>query len=117
MLSPMASVLSVDDLPRGKVSARFEGADHGASVSFFLTEGPPGSGPAPHHHPYEEIFVIEEGESTFTVDGEQIVAGAGQIVIVPAGAVHSFVNSGDGVLRQLSIHPRERMEQVWVEEP
>ena len=111
----MVKVLSVSDLAAGKAASRFEGRDHGSTVSFFLSHHQPGTGPDPHRHPYEETFVIQEGVGTFTVDGEEIDARAGQIVVVPAGAVHSFVSSGEGVLRQLSIHPCDHMVQEWVE--
>jgi len=48
--------------------ARFEGRDHGAAVSFFLTRFAPGTGPGQHVHPYEETFVLESGQATFTGD-------------------------------------------------
>jgi quercetin dioxygenase-like cupin family protein len=112
----MSRLLSVADLPGSETASRFEGADHGATVSFFLSRHPPGSGPGLHRHPYEETFIVQEGSATFTVDGETIEAEAGHIVVVPAGAAHRFVNSGKGVLRQVSIHPSERMIQEWLEE-
>jgi quercetin dioxygenase-like cupin family protein len=102
--------LSSGDLP-GEATKQFVGADHGAHVSFYLAHDEQGSGPPLHRHPYEEVFIIQQGSATFTVDGETIEAGEGDIVIVPAGAKHRFVNSGDGVLRQVTIHPAERMEQ------
>jgi quercetin dioxygenase-like cupin family protein len=108
--------LWVADLPGSDTASRFEGKDYGSTVSFFLTHHPPGSGPALHRHPYEETFIVEEGSATFTVNGETVEARAGQIVVVPAGAAHGFVNSGDGVLRQVSIHPSDHMVQEWVEE-
>ena len=48
--------IAQDDLP-----GRFEGADHGSGVSFFLARTPPGRGPRLHRHPYEETFVVHEG--------------------------------------------------------
>ena len=110
MMVGMATQISFDDLP-GRSTKRFEGRDHGASVSFFLAVTDPGDGPVLHRHPYEETFIVQEGTVTFEVDGQSIEAAAGQIVIVPAGAAHKFVNTGDGVLKQVTIHPRERMEQ------
>jgi quercetin dioxygenase-like cupin family protein len=35
-------------------------------VSFILIDAPPGSGPKLHKHPHEEVFVVQEGEVTFT---------------------------------------------------
>jgi mannose-6-phosphate isomerase-like protein (cupin superfamily) len=63
-----------------------------------------GSGPVPHTHPYDEIFVIEAGQARFDVAGQSIDAVAGDIVIVPAGEVHGFQNTGTGVLRHTAFH-------------
>ena len=112
----MAKVVSVDELEGGETAVSFEGRDHGASVSFFLTRHPRGSGPRLHRHPYDETFVVQEGSATFTVDGETIEAHAGQIVVVPAGAAHRFVASGEGFLRQVNIHASDRMITEWLRE-
>lgn len=111
----MPRPLQAADLPGSANASLFEGADHGSSVSFFLSRHPPGEGPGLHRHPYEETFVLEEGRVTFTVDGETIEAEPGQIVVVPAGAAHRFVCSGDGPLRMVSIHPAERVQQEWLD--
>ena len=111
----MPRVLSVADLPGSERASRFEGTNYGATVSFFISHHGPGLGPPLHRHPYEETFILEEGSVTFTVDGETIEARAGEIVIVPAGAAHRFVNSGDGAMRQVSIHPAPQMVQEDLE--
>jgi quercetin dioxygenase-like cupin family protein len=112
----MPAQVSIDDLPGGDNATLFEGQDHGSTVSGFLVHASPGGGPGLHHHPYEETFIVQEGHVTFTADGETIEAGAGQIVVVPAGAAHSFVNSGDDVLRMVTIHPSDHVIQEWLEE-
>ena len=99
------------EAPPGRFAHRFEGADHGSSVSFFVSSPEPGMGPRLHRHPYDETHVLEEGHATFTVEGEEIALEAGQAIVVPAGAAHTLVNSGDGPMRLVSIHPRPRMEQ------
>ena len=98
-------------LPAGRVAFRFEGADHGAAVSFYVSRPGPGQGPVLHRHPYEETFILEEGRAEFTVDGDTVEVEAGHALVVPAGAAHRFVNSGDVPLRMVSIHPAERMVQ------
>ena len=110
------TTLWVTDLPGTETASRFEGRDHGASVSFFLTRHPPGAGARLHRHPYEETFIVEQGSAIFTIDGEAVEVSAGQIVIVPAGAPHGFVNSGDGLLRQVSIQPSDSVVQEWLED-
>ncbi len=114
-MNGVTGAVSVTELNGNGVASRFEGKDHGATVCFFVSRFPPGEGPALHRHPYEETFIVEEGRATFAVDGKTIEARAGQVIVVPAGAVHAFVNSGWGVLRQVSIHPSERMIQEPVE--
>lgn len=74
-----------------------------------------GGGPRLHRHPYEEIFVIQEGQVTFTVGSATVEARAGQIVIVPKGVPHKFVNSGAGPLRQIDIHPNKHFITEWLE--
>lgn len=106
------------DLPHAGNSHRLEGQQHGdipASLIFFDFDGPPGSGSKLHRHPYTEVFVMQGGEATFTVDGEEIPAQAGDILIAPTGARHKFTNTGDGQLRVLGIHLSASFTQ-WNEE-
>jgi mannose-6-phosphate isomerase-like protein (cupin superfamily) len=113
----MTHVINMNELPHRATSHTFEGYRYGdANVSLFLTDAPPGSGPRLHTHPYAEVFVVQEGQATFTAGDATIQATAGQIVVVPAGMPHKFVNSGSGRLRQISIHTSERMVTEWLEE-
>jgi mannose-6-phosphate isomerase-like protein (cupin superfamily) len=110
-------VINKDELPYGKIAHKFEGYRYGdVDVSFFLIDSPPGGGSRLHIHPYEEVFLTLEGESTFTVGDATIEAVAGQIVVAPAGVPHKFVNSGSGPLRQVDIHPSGRIQQTNIPE-
>jgi quercetin dioxygenase-like cupin family protein len=53
---------------------------------------PPGGGPPPHRHDFEETFVVLEGEIEATFRGEKLAAKAGEILHIPANAPHSFTN-------------------------
>jgi mannose-6-phosphate isomerase-like protein (cupin superfamily) len=108
-------VIEVERLPGGENARRFDGHEHGAGVSFFLSRNRPGSGPELHRHPYEEMFIVEDGNVRFTVGDETIDATAGDIVVVPAETPHKFVNAGTEPLRQINIHPVARMETEWLE--
>jgi mannose-6-phosphate isomerase-like protein (cupin superfamily) len=111
------TVIDRDRLPYGGHSHELEGYLHGdvpASLIFF--DGPPGSGPKLHRHPYAEIFVIQEGQAIFIVGDAMIEASSGQILIAPAGVPHNFTNSGSGPLRQLDIHLNDRFETEWLED-
>jgi quercetin dioxygenase-like cupin family protein len=107
-------VVRTDSLPDSGSSYRFDGVAHAAPVSFFLLHTPPGEGPALHHHPYAETFIIQEGQATFTVGDDMIEARAGDIVVAPANVPHGFVNSGSRLLRSVNIHPVPEMETVWL---
>jgi quercetin dioxygenase-like cupin family protein len=49
-----------------------------------------------HYHPQiEERFTVKEGEVTFTADGADVVAPAGETVVVAPGVRHTFRNSAD----------------------
>ncbi len=62
---------------------------------------PPGGGPPPHRHDFEETFVLLEGEIEFTFRGEKQVARAGETVHVPANAPHQFHNASGAAARLL----------------
>lgn len=64
---------------------------------------PPGGGPGPHRHDFEEMFSILEGEVEFTFRGEKAVARAGETVNIPANAPHFFTNATDQSARLLCI--------------
>ena len=108
-------MIPLDVLPGDETASRFDGHEHGASVSFFISRNRSGAGPELHRHPYEETFIVEEGNVRFTVGESTIGVTAGQIVVVPAGTPHKFVNVGTSPLRQISIHPVARMATEWLE--
>lgn len=94
-----------DDLPLRGSSHNFVGADNGnVDMSVFLFNGGPGNGPGPHRHPYDEIQFIQQGRGLWNVDGEEFEAGAGDILVIKAGEVHSFRCIGDEPLVQLDVH-------------
>jgi mannose-6-phosphate isomerase-like protein (cupin superfamily) len=108
-------VIDIDRLPGSENASRFDGHEHGARISFFISRNRPGTGPELHRHPYEETFIVEEGKVRFTVGENTIEATAGEIIVVPAGTPHKFISSGPGRLRQISIHPLARMATEWLE--
>jgi mannose-6-phosphate isomerase-like protein (cupin superfamily) len=113
----MAIILHRADLVDDGASASFQGALHDAgNVSFIWVEAQPGEGPRLHRHPYPETFVILEGTAIFTVGGEVVEARAGDIVIGPANVPHRFVNTGQGILRQIDIHAAADFTTEWLED-
>lgn len=54
---------------------------------------PVGGGPPPHTQRDTELFYVLAGEVTFTVEGEDVVAGPGTHVQVKPGVIHAFKNN------------------------
>jgi quercetin dioxygenase-like cupin family protein len=106
------------ELPFVGMSHQFVGKEHGAtSISFFLVSTEePGRRVRLHKHDYDEVVHVLEGESTWTIDGRQVIATAGDTVVVHAGEPHGFVNSGQGQLRQIDIHLHPTFETTWLED-
>ena len=73
-------------------------------------------GPPIHAHAAEDdSFYILEGELTFTVEDEVVVAGPGTFVLVPPGLQHTFRNDGDTVCdrdRFPGVRILERLDQL-----
>jgi quercetin dioxygenase-like cupin family protein len=64
---------------------------------------PPGGGPPPHRHDFEEAFTLLEGQVEAVFRGEKTIIRAGETVNIPANAPHSFRNVSDGTVRMLCI--------------
>ena len=100
------------DLPFAGSSSSFVGADHGdVGISAYLLSALPGRGPGPHRHPYDEVQFVREGRGLWTVNGVEFEAGAGDILVVKAGEVHSFRCIGDIPLVQVDVHLSPRFIQ------
>ena len=102
-----------DDLSRGLTVARPEedqglrhiglvgdtytilvtGQDTAGKYTLIDMHVPPGGGPPPHRHDFEEMFTVLDGEVRVTFRGQTITARAGQTINVPANAPHSFTNA------------------------
>lgn len=98
-------------LPTGNL----EGAGHGATISVILDEGDPGHGPRLHRHPYDETWVVVEGNVSFRAGDERLAAGPGDIVVVPPDTPHAFTNDGPGRSRLVCIHASPTFETEWLE--
>ena len=64
--------------------------DDTQAYEVFHTVGPPGTGPGPRSHPWDETFFVLKGDVTFGVGTEETVAGPGTLVHVPGGARHWY---------------------------
>jgi quercetin dioxygenase-like cupin family protein len=77
---------------------------------------PPGGGPPPHTHSREEeSFYVLEGEITFSVGDEKIVATAGTFANMPVGSLHSFKNATDKTARMIISVAPAGLEKMFFE--
>jgi mannose-6-phosphate isomerase-like protein (cupin superfamily) len=112
LISPDEGVhLSILDITHKVTAEDFGGA-------FTITEAglPPGAMIPPHTHTREdECNFVLEGELTFDVGGEIVVASAGSFVLKPRGVYHAFCNTGTGPNRHLEIHTPGEFEDYYDE--
>lgn len=108
------TIVNQSDLPHDSNTFDFEGAKFDTNLSFIWVDMKPEEEIKLHSHPYQEIFIIQEGHSTFTVGDETIEAQAGQIVIAPANVPHKFVNTGNVQLKQIDIHVSREIITDWL---
>jgi mannose-6-phosphate isomerase-like protein (cupin superfamily) len=110
-------IIRIDELPLSNIAREFVGDDHGGvGICAIFVDAPPGRCPSLHMHPYVEVLITQEGRATFLLGDEEREVGAGEMVVVPAGQWHGFVNSGDGPLRQIDIHLSSGFETEWLVE-
>lgn len=64
---------------------------------------PPGGGPPPHRHDFEETFILLEGEMEATFRGAKSIVKAGETIHIPANAPHRFHNVSNAPTRLLCI--------------
>jgi len=76
---------------------------------------PPGGGPPPHRHDFEESFVILEGEIEATFRGKKSIINAGETVNIPANAPHQFHNASGQPARLLCICSPAGQEEFFAQ--
>ena len=120
----MSSQPTINAPPQGRTIAvvgdvyRFlaTGKDTNGKYAIWEALVPPGGGPPPHVHSREEEgFYILEGEITFTVNGEQLVARAGAFANMPVGTPHSFKNESSQPAKMLISVAPAGLEQMFFE--
>jgi quercetin dioxygenase-like cupin family protein len=76
---------------------------------------PPGGGPPPHRHDFEETFIVLEGEIEATFRRMKSVVRAGDTVNIPANAPHRFHNTSANATRMLCICSPAGQEKFFKE--
>jgi len=82
---------------------------------------PPGGGPPPHRHDFEETFIVLDGELEARFRGETRTVRGGETIHIPANAPHQFHNSSSRPVRMFCIcspaGPEEFFRQVGTPVP
>jgi quercetin dioxygenase-like cupin family protein len=92
------------------------GDDTDSRYATFEAIAPPGSGPPPHiQSREEESFLVLEGEMTFQLSEERIVAGEGTFLNMPMGSLHCFKNESDKTARLLISLVPAGLERMFLE--
>lgn len=97
-------------------SVEWQGAGDGAGISIIdnhIEER--GWGAKLHRHPYAETFLVRRGRVRIRVGEDEWIAEAGQLVVVPSGVAHAFVNPGPEPLEMIDIHESGSFVTEWLE--
>ena len=76
---------------------------------------PPGGGPPPHRHDFEESFTLMQGEIEATVRGEKSAVRTGETLSIPANAPHSFTNAFKENVRLLCLCAPAGQEEFFAQ--
>ncbi len=76
---------------------------------------PPGGGPPPHRHDFEETFILLEGQMEATFRGKKSVVRGGETLNIPANAPHQFHNASGEAVRMLCICSPAGQEKFFLE--
>jgi mannose-6-phosphate isomerase-like protein (cupin superfamily) len=108
-------LISAAQIPRrelsfGSTQTFLQGDDHGLPLSFIQSEHPAGVDTPSHRHLTQSLLILRDGRGEFVIDGQQLDADAGDIVVVPALAWHSFRVLGDEPLRMVGVQVSGQLE-------
>jgi len=80
---------------------RLEPATSGGLLTMIETINAPGFGPPLHRHAETEVFRVLSGRYLFEIDGRRFFAETGDVVSIPGGSAHAFVNCADAPAKQI----------------
>jgi quercetin dioxygenase-like cupin family protein len=103
----MMATRASEEIRIGQLAIRFllEGEASGGSAAVFEFDVPAGAKvPGAHSHDgYEETLYGLEGVLSWTLDGQLIDVGPGEVLCIPRGVVHRFDNTHDSDAKMLAI--------------
>jgi quercetin dioxygenase-like cupin family protein len=85
------------------VNVLVRGSESEDRVSVMENVGGPPVGPPLHHHAFDELFYVLEGELTFQLGDERVTRRAGDLAFAPRGVVHTYANLAGAPSRTLIV--------------
>ncbi|HEY7137753.1 MAG TPA: cupin domain-containing protein [Acidimicrobiia bacterium] len=82
----------------GRLDAVFKADGDETAARYSISEWwlePRTSGPGPHSHPEDDVFIVLEGTMSVLVDDTWVEAPRGSFVLIPGGVTHDFENRTD----------------------
>jgi len=76
----------------GETITILAGGDQSKPFEVHIQEGVKGGGPPPHFHPWDEAFLVIDGQVEVTVEGKATTISPGGYVHIPGGSVHAYKN-------------------------
>jgi mannose-6-phosphate isomerase-like protein (cupin superfamily) len=84
-------------------------------VTQFVGEIPPSRAPE-HHHTYDEVVYVIEGDGVYHISGEDIPMSAGTCIHLPPLVRHCLENTGPGTMRVLGVfHPSGDPSRAYID--
>lgn len=72
-------------------------------MAVYVNDHEPGDAAQLHTHNEDHVLVMRAGRMRWTVDGEVVDAGAGDVILAPAGTEHGFEVIGEEPVKLLCI--------------
>ncbi|WP_439594678.1 cupin domain-containing protein [Falsiroseomonas sp.] len=89
-------------IPGERVAIRLHAAQVQGRFSMMESLSEPGCATPLHRHAEEETFYVLEGRPTFRLGDKVFATGPGDLVLIPAGTPHAWINAGNGPCRMLA---------------
>ena len=74
-----------------------------AGVPAYVNDHQPGEKADLHTHREDHILVMRSGRMRWTIDGQTVDTGAGDVIVAPAGIEHGFEVLGDEPVELLCV--------------
>jgi quercetin dioxygenase-like cupin family protein len=88
----------------GRVNVLVRGEHSGGRIAVMDNRVGAGfAGPSLHHHDFDELFCVLDGELTFQLGDDVVTHRAGELAFAPRGVHHTFANPGDQEARTLIV--------------